>query len=57
MNFQPLILSYGEGTMDEKNRRYKEEMIPNVVLPVLNRLNKELEGKEWFAASQVSFGL
>lgn len=39
----------------EKKRKFKEEFFPNVLEPVLTRLNKRLGERQWFVGDQMTW--
>lgn len=38
---------------EEKKKTITEEYVPNTLNPVLDRINKRLEGKEWIISDKV----
>ncbi|XP_071528343.1 hematopoietic prostaglandin D synthase-like [Panulirus ornatus] len=40
---------------EEKKRQRKEELFPNVISPILTRLNKQLEEREWLVSNEVTW--
>ncbi|XP_042874724.1 hematopoietic prostaglandin D synthase-like [Penaeus japonicus] len=40
---------------EEKRRQFKEEFYPNVMEPVMTRLEKRLSDKEWFIGDKISW--
>ncbi|KAK8733565.1 hypothetical protein OTU49_006360 [Cherax quadricarinatus] len=43
------------GDEEEKKKTYKEELYPNVIAPVLVRLNERLSKREWFIVDKVTW--
>ncbi|KAG7170370.1 Hematopoietic prostaglandin D synthase-like 3, partial [Homarus americanus] len=49
------IARFSSMSEEEKKKTYREEFFPNVMEPVLVRLNKRLEEREWFVTDKVTW--
>ncbi|KAK4324334.1 hypothetical protein Pmani_005023 [Petrolisthes manimaculis] len=43
-------IMFSSKTEDEKKQEYREQFFPNIMKPVLERLEKRLSNREWFAS-------
>lgn len=42
-----------EKSDEDKQKTWKEEWLPNTVLPVMDKLEKRFKEKEWFVSDKV----
>ncbi|XP_042219755.1 hematopoietic prostaglandin D synthase-like [Homarus americanus] len=40
---------------DEKKKKYKDDLYPNIISPLLHRLDKRLADREWFAGGKITW--
>lgn len=52
----PLSYRLSDKTEEEKKKEIEENLYPNIMKPFLERLEKRLNGREWFVTDKVSVG-
>ncbi|KAK8733564.1 hypothetical protein OTU49_006359 [Cherax quadricarinatus] len=48
-------IMFSSQSEEEKKKIYREEFFPNVMAPVLERLNKRLQDREWFIDDKITW--